>query len=97
MLTFNDLVNGIAVTKTLFTVNSSAVPQTIVGTDGVSSTEDYVKIGGLHLKVGDYFFLDAKDATTYGPLVTAVSNNTLAAAANTNTPNATVQLTSVGA
>lgn len=97
MLTFNELVNGVAIAKTLFSVNSSAVPQSVTGPDGVVSTLDYVKIGAVHFKVGDYFFLDAKDATLYGPFVTAVSNNTLAAAANTVTPNAIVQITSVGA
>jgi len=85
------------IVKTLYQV--TAGPRSVINPGDESFVKNDVNIGGLDVQPGDYLFLDSKQANTYGGngsnVVVAVSNNSLAALANTNS-NGTVHLESVG-
>lgn len=100
-LTVTERITGVDITKTLHKV-SDLTGRTITGPDGRTSNGEFVMIGGVKLLGNNLIFLDSADANKWGAnganLVAAVSNNTLAAYANTGgANNLTLIITSVGA
>lgn len=98
MLTIQEVVSGVTISKTLHKV-SDLTGRTVTGADGVAISQETIVIGGVKLAGNTLLFLDAADANRWGAnganLVSAVSNNSFAAYANTTGSNGTLVLTSV--